>query len=486
MRTTYVVIALLLAFFQATAHGYTPKLVEHDCWNVSFYTTSNARCGYVIVPENRQQPEGRQVKIAVAVVPAQGKRLSDIPLVWLEGGPGGSPHAGITRETQFLPAGYDWILPDIRGSGFSEPLLDCPEEKTVPSQYTLNEPYVSELAPQLAALKTCATRLATFADLTQYNTHVLAEDLDDIRRALRIKRWHLISGSYGGTLALHFAERFPQYIVSSTLYWPYPVQYGDNIQTFLTSGDAILNYVFTACRWNTQCFQAFPDVDTKYRAVLARLDAQPLRVSGNSNNDLILNGGDFNWWIISTLIGGGRASDVPFLIYQAHQADYRELIEARQPDSETDEEEQGPAYGRGANISIQCADRDRWTEKGNAQQTLLARFPRVKTRLREDGQDYCQVWSFAQLPESHWAAPVSKVPTLIFSGRDDVSVPIEGARDLARTLPNSQLVEFDWFAHGDSNDCTLAITQTFLKAPMNAVDQRCVYRDPDPEWRLSY
>jgi len=115
---------------------------------------------------------------------------------------------------------------------------------------------------------------------------------------------------------------------------------------------------------------------------------------------------------------------------------------------------------------------------------MLERFPEITTTLLSDGQDYCRVWPFRQLPDSFWDLPGSSVPTLIFNGRDDVSTPVAGARDLARSLPNAQFVEIAWFGHGDATDCTLAVMKEFLATPFKPVDQRCAMRVSAPAWRM--
>src|SRR3954466_5537885 len=49
-----------------------------------------ARCGYLIVPENRSKSGSRTIRLAMAVVPtASGKPLPD-PIVFMAGGPGES------------------------------------------------------------------------------------------------------------------------------------------------------------------------------------------------------------------------------------------------------------------------------------------------------------------------------------------------------------------------------------------------------------
>ena len=46
-----------------------------------------ARCGYLVVPENRSRPAGRSIRLAVAIVPALSRRPAPDPVVYLAGGP---------------------------------------------------------------------------------------------------------------------------------------------------------------------------------------------------------------------------------------------------------------------------------------------------------------------------------------------------------------------------------------------------------------
>jgi len=50
---------------------------------------TNARCGYLVVPEDRSQPSGRTIQLFVAIIPAQSGKSAPDPIVYLGTGPGG-------------------------------------------------------------------------------------------------------------------------------------------------------------------------------------------------------------------------------------------------------------------------------------------------------------------------------------------------------------------------------------------------------------
>lgn len=47
-----------------------------------------ARCGFLVVPENRTKTNGRTIRLAVAILPAESKTPSADPIVHMSGGPG--------------------------------------------------------------------------------------------------------------------------------------------------------------------------------------------------------------------------------------------------------------------------------------------------------------------------------------------------------------------------------------------------------------
>jgi len=98
-----------------------------------------------------------------------------VPVVLLHGGPG----AGATPAHRrfFDPDHYRIIIFDQRGCGRSSP-LGCLKNNT---------------------------------------TKHLVEDIETLRKHLGIERWHVFGGSWGSTLAMHYATEYPQRCVSLAL-----------------------------------------------------------------------------------------------------------------------------------------------------------------------------------------------------------------------------------------------------------------------------
>jgi proline iminopeptidase len=97
------------------------------------------------------------------------------PVVFLHGGPGGGTEAKMRRY--FDPERYRIVLFDQRGCGKSTP----------------------------------------FASLEENTTWHSVEDIESLRRELRIERWQVFGGSWGSTLALAYAETHPERVTELVL-----------------------------------------------------------------------------------------------------------------------------------------------------------------------------------------------------------------------------------------------------------------------------
>lgn len=103
-----------------------------------------------------------------------------IPALWLHGGPGSPPSTDTRRN--FDPLRYRAVIFDQRNCGRSRPLATDPG-----------------------------------VDLSTNTTDHLIADIEELRNHLGIDRWILAGGSWGVTLALVYAERYPQCVLGMVL-----------------------------------------------------------------------------------------------------------------------------------------------------------------------------------------------------------------------------------------------------------------------------
>ena len=131
IKLVVVIILLSTALLSACA-GQQPRYERTKC-QFSVPNGHPIECGYLTVPENRQQTQGRSrtIRLHVAIVKSTSQNPHPDPVVFLGGGPGGFTLDGIDfiiAEFSDVLKERDLIVFDQRGVGYSEPSLDCPEQ----------------------------------------------------------------------------------------------------------------------------------------------------------------------------------------------------------------------------------------------------------------------------------------------------------------------------------------------------------------------
>ncbi len=210
---------------QATAQvhqvAYVPRIEPCDCIYKAD-SSHKTHCGYLIVPENRQKPEGKQIKLPFIIVESNNPNKHPDPVLYTGGGPGVSslhPVTSIARRSLLLDR--DYIAFEQRGTHFAQPCLECENTGIGIQQAYLEHKQVDQAV--LAAVKKCrATLIEQGIDLAAYNTDESAADIEDLRKALNIDSINLMGISYSGGLLMTVLQRYPQHIRSLILDSPLP------------------------------------------------------------------------------------------------------------------------------------------------------------------------------------------------------------------------------------------------------------------------
>ncbi len=225
----------------------------------------DAELGKFRVPENRHDPNSREIELAFVRFPATTPNPG-APIVYLAGGPGGSGVA-TARGRRFplfmaLRQLGDVIALDQRGTGLSNTIPFC----EAPEPWPLEKP--SNRDQTLAWLESTARHCAKFwrgegVDLDGYNTEQSADDLEDLRRELGVDKLRLWSISYGTHLAFSAVRR-----------------HGDRIErVVLASAEGPDQTVKLPSRTEAFLGRILSEEDRrKLRHVLDRLDAEPIVV----------------------------------------------------------------------------------------------------------------------------------------------------------------------------------------------------------------
>ena len=177
---------------------------------------SRLECGFVEVPMDYRDPEAGSIRIAVNVHRATSQQERIGYLFVNPGGPGGSgvefvdqiPFGLFTDE---IVAHFDIVGFDPRGVGASEPAFACggPREQLallMTIDGAIDTP--DEIATGEAAANLCIKSMGPVGGLL--HTRYVANDMDEIRKALGADQISYLGFSYGSTLGVWYATLFPE------------------------------------------------------------------------------------------------------------------------------------------------------------------------------------------------------------------------------------------------------------------------------------
>ena len=226
-----------------------------------------ARCGTLMVAEDRLSGQGRQIPIKFVVLPASDPRRAPDPVVYFAGGPGSSAIGdipGVLQQLGGLGQERDLVFIDQRGTGGSNGLT-CPSPPS-----TLADPSLVR-----RSIQSCLDSLRGRADLRFYTSAMAAQDVAQVLTALHYGRVNLVGASYGATAAQVFAQLFPARVRTMTLLsgtlLSVPI-----FERFPQASQQALDSVFARCASDPACHGAFPHLAAEWAQLRASVAAHPV------------------------------------------------------------------------------------------------------------------------------------------------------------------------------------------------------------------
>ncbi len=226
-------------------------------------------CGVLYVPQDRNEPDGLMIEIAFAILRSPNP-LPD-PIIYFEGGPGGSAISGIDSWVDFeMRQTRDIILVDQRGTGYSYPRLYCEETELIDD---------SDTQAYNDAIVACRERFASEGvDIADYHTINNANDIADLMKALAYPEYNLFGISYGTRLALNVMRDFPDGIRSVIIDSVYPPVV-DAYEEEVISAYGSFRRMFDDCVADSACNSAFPDLENRFYTRIDDLNASPVTLA---------------------------------------------------------------------------------------------------------------------------------------------------------------------------------------------------------------
>jgi pimeloyl-ACP methyl ester carboxylesterase len=438
-------------------------------------------CGTLVVPESRDRPEGRRLRLAVAVLRSRSDDPRPDPVVFLSGGPGGAAvrfAAGFSRSSlwNLIRQERDVVVWDQRGTGFSEPAF-C-RDRSAELMATNLGPMTPEERLQEARrlLQECRERvLAEGLDFSAYNSVASAWDLEDLRVALGYERWNLLGGSYGTRLALIAARDLPHGIRAMILDSVSPTDVGgDDFRhdDFARS----LELVFRRCEADAACDALFPELEMEFYAAIEELDAEPLVVpmadtARFAEGSITVDGRLFAAGIFQGLYLQDFIPLVPHAIRQI-RARNEALVRALAAELAPDPETENPWL----QYSVECYEQAPLMSEETAA-AVQARHPHLPDLAAPSLAAVCDAWHAERADPAVLLRPITvDIPTLVAAGEFDPITPPSHGRRVAAALPRSQYFEVPGAGHGAliRTPCARRLAVAFLNGPERALDTSCL------------
>ena len=469
------------------ALGFQPTFESSPCpidMPAGAVDGENIVCGTVEVPEKHAYPEGKTIRLAVAIVKSEGQSAESEPLFMLAGGPGSSALTVFT-PLLFSPLGAgfranrDVVLVEQRGTLYSTPFLYCEEYFELNLELMAQNLNAEEREPFLReALNACYERLTQEgADLSAYNSLESAADIMAVMRALDYQSFSIYGGSYGTILAQHLMRDYPEAVVSVILDAVAPLRHDPNLLYKAQSADRALRLLFSQCAADTGCKSTYPDLEKVFFETVDVLNETPttLEVTNPYTGEvysLLLTGDKLIQIVRDYLYHTALLPSLPTLINDIAAGEYG-LLTAIQSSLMFRKE-----IADGMYKSVVCSELVDFTAQDFADpEGLYPPVVRVMQGLLGEIWIFtCEVWDVEMLDESVKTSVRSDIPTLILTGEFDPTVPPSMAEVASEAMSQAYIFNFPGVGHGvlGTSDCATSIMLEFFADPSHAPDVSCI------------
>lgn len=475
------------------------------------YEPGRVRCGFITVPENREVPNSRLLRIIFTHIVAEASLDKDDdetsdddevlearkdPIIYLTGGPGAGIEFYVGRFLEHdLTKTRDLYILNQRGIGNSEEL--CPYYSNTSRELVLADNQKAQEIENAQRMKACfAAASNRGVDLTAYNTVENARDVRALRRALGFDSWNVWGISYGSHLGQMLVKVDGDAIRALVLDAIVPNDLGDlmRIHRWVARNNA---NVFAECE--RQDASVCDGLEEAFYAAGNELIANPITV--DTFDEEVFPSGKAN---IPALI-------VPFapfsMLYEqdAHPAipsvmrSLVSIIENRDEEvlqALVDVDGGFSGFSEGMGSAIRCNDGYMAAEASVAAEDLQEDFGFSEGAFSAAGSqlmaDACVEAGLAPRDRKDYQLIQSDIPTLIVNGEWDPVTPPPLAQRIAPGFSNGRLIIVPYAGHGPTRsmpECASQVLTDFFDDPsqnLKDLDATCLEEGVEPPTFLDY
>lgn len=432
-------------------------------------------CGLLIVWENRARGSGALIRLPVTIYRSRAATPRQDPILYMTGGPGGTSSRVPTKALPYLDS-RDYIVLEQRGTRTTTPALNCPEVGELRDRMSHGLLEMPEAESQwIGAARRCTDRLRSLGiDLASYTTRSIADDVEDLRVALKISQWNLYGASYSTRIMLTAMRDHPAGIRSVVLDSPLPPESRFD-ETSASSILRALNIAIDTCAVVPSCALAHPNMREGIGASIARFTREPrwLKITdstANQQDSILLTGALLGREFGSIMNGVGTARAAGILIDGADRGNLAAWVPMIAEDV-------GSPFTLGMRMVVWCSDVVPFEDRA---QIAAQR----DTRLGLGGADFstvppavCDAAGLSSSQPIEGVAVKSDIPTLVLSGQLDPNTPTPWARGLLPNLSRAFVVEFPGLSHVPGfTPCGSSIINRFFNEPTLPPTDSCIAR----------
>ena len=483
LRLTVIVAALGLA--AASCGGHPAPAASGPAVNsltVRSCTVDGlaARCGTLIVPEDRLTGQGRTIPVRFVVIPAASPDKAPDPVVWFAGGPGDSAVNDIPGELSALGdlgLHRDLVFIEQRSTGSSNP-LNCPD-------FTAT---LADKAGLRASVESCLAHLP--GDLRFYTTAMYANDVNQVLGDLHYAKANFVGISYGTIAEQVFLLRHPGRVRTLTMISGSPLDV-PVYQRAPGNSQLALDDVFSLCQSQPACHRAFPHLAADWSALWASVGRSPVVIPAAQSPTGSTLRLDQDWFAgkVYEALFTGNIGPLPLIVHTLAAAANKTaaMVALTKAFPET------PGSSNSANQMLFYAFRcdEPWASAPPSTLVGQGGSFAYQSDLETDQwyQYLCPLIPKSAAAVGHEQLTVSTVPVLAFNGAYD---PIEQPRNWAgaqQFYPDSRDITLPGQGH-DTTDtwgvCAGPLTQTFIEqASLAHLNTGCLAAAGPPSFDLT-
>lgn len=461
------------------------ETVDCKTFDVPDSVAAQSDCGYVTVPEQHGQPQGRTIQLGVVRTRSTSKTPAADPLFVEQGGPGNTTIGVFANvalpefpELKTLLESRDLIFMEERGTQYAKPFLSCPEFNTHAIAVVKGEQAYTDPA----WIKACHDRFkAEGINPNAFNTRENAADVYFVAETLGYEQFNFYGISYGtllGQYVIAKADNHKAKLRSVILDGVVRPDIDFNLASSHTISYALRN-LFHDCAQDQQCSKAYPDLEQKFLAIVNQLNQNPIPITLTvpSNQQAIaakLDGTTFVDGIMPYLYTSPHGGDLPKQINEASQSNFDWIAKRLSNALESDNAKEmyhTVLCVRAKSIQV------------SPPEALPAPYPQllpIGQREAEAVTKACDVLQVELKPPFVYENP--EIPTLILNGAYDPMTPQLYGEAVAKNSKTAYVYTFPGVGHGalilppdmPAATCSTQIAADFLTNPKQPPNSSCL------------